>query len=339
MKRTTLIELAEHTGLSITTISRALSGQAAKYRISQKTVDLIRSEAERLNYQPNINAQSLRTNRTQTIGLVVPTISNPFFANISSVIVQKAKENGYTVILADAMESEEQEAECVHSLIARQVDGIIISTSATNPILLEQINDTNIPVVLIDRFFPETSLPYVITDNYRGAWDATKHLIDNGHKQIACIGGIPHSGIVQERIRGYRDAMESAHLGDQIYIAGDSFSVQNGYVETQLLLNSAPRPTAIFAMNISIVLGCIQAIRELGLRIPEDISVVSFDDNRFLDFMNPRITRIIQPQNEIGSIALRILIQSIITKKRSNAQMMLLPSLKVCDSVHNIGGK
>ncbi|MBQ6881011.1 MAG: LacI family DNA-binding transcriptional regulator [Alistipes sp.] len=332
-ERMTLVALAERTGLSVTTISRVLSGQAEKYRISPKTVEYIKQEADRCNYRPNVMAQSLRTKRTRTIGLVVPAISNPFFANIASAIVQKARELGYTVILSDAMEDAEQEEEGVRSLLLRHVDGIIVSTSAEQPAFLEQVNESAVPVVLIDRYFAETTLPYVVTDNYSGALEAVSHLINRGHQRVACICGVRHSAIVQERMRGYVDAMQRAGLERFVHCVGDEFSVQNGYIEAKLLLNSNPLPTALFTMNNTILLGAIKAIKESGLRIPEDISVVSFDDNPFLDYISPAITRIVQPQNELGSIALRILIRSIEENERSDARIKLSPILKLCDSV------
>lgn len=333
MERMTLVALAERTGLSVTTISRVLSGQAEKYRISPKTVEYIKREAEQCNYRPNVMAQSLRTKRTRTIGLVVPAVSNPFFANIASVIMLKAKELGYTVVLADAMEDAEQEEEAIRSLLLRNVDGIIVSTSAENPAFLEQINEQTIPVVLIDRYFSHSSLPYVVTDNYSGATEAVGHLIARGHERIACICGVRHSEIVQERIRGYMDTMKRAGIEQFAKCVGDDFSVQNGYIETKLLLNSGAKPTALFTMNNTILLGAIKAIKDSGLNIPEDISVVSFDDNPYLDYISPPISRIVQPLNELGSIALRILVHSLEEGERSHTSIKLPPTLKVCESV------
>ncbi len=333
MKQETLLSISERAGVSITTVSRVLNGKAEKYRISRKTVELVRREAEKCNYKPNIAAQSLRTKRTQTIGLVVPSIENPFFANIASIIIQKAKQAGYTVVLTDAMENEANEQDGVNSLLARNVDGIIISPSGNDPSYLEQINDLKLPVVLIDRFFYNTTLPYVVTDNYRGAVDAVQCLIDNGHSKIACIQGVPHSTPAKERCRGYRDAMTRAGFTSEIDAVGNDFSIQNGYVETRLLLTRHSPPTAIFAMSNTILLGAIKAVSESGLKIPEDISIISFDDNTYLDFLSPPITRIVQPLDEIGTIAIKILLQSIGDGNRSDAKIVLPASLKVRNSI------
>ncbi len=333
MAKATLLSIAQRTGISVTTVSRVLNGKAEKYRISPKTVELVKQEAERCNYQPNINAQSLRTNRTRTIGLVVPSISNLFFANIASCIVQKAKDDGYTVILTDAMECEANEKSCLQSLLSRNVDGIIVSTSATSPEFLEYINETKVPVVLFDRYFPHTTLPFITTDNQRGAFLATKHLIQNGHKHIACICGTQHLAIVQDRLCGYIEAMQQAKLNEYVTFSGDEFSIENGYYETKLLLSKDKIPTAIFAMNNTILLGVIKAVNDSGLRIPNDISIVSFDDNPYLDFFSPAITRVIQPQNVIGTLAMRTLIQCIQNRDLSEARFILPPSLKKGNSV------
>lgn len=338
MERATLISIAERTGVSITTISRVLNGKAEKYRISPQTVEKVKLEASRCNYTPNINAQSLRTNRTRTIGLIVPAIDNPFFANIASGIIQKAKEAGYTVVLADSMENEANERENVASLLTRNVDGIVLSPAGSDPDYLEQINDSKIPVVLVDRFFNDTTLPYVTTDNYRGAREATEHLIANGHERIACIRGVPHSSVVNERLRGYCDAMRCAGLEAFIDYTGSSFSIQNGYIETKLLLTRRTPPTALFTMSNTILLGAIKAVDESRLTIPDDLSIVSFDDSTYLDFMKPAISRIVQPLDEIGAIALKILLQSIEEKSRSDSRVILPPRLKICSSVKRHNG-
>lgn len=333
MKRETLTSISERTGVSISTVSRVLNDKAEIYRISKKTIATVKHEAEKCNYKPNIAAQSLRTNKTKTIGLVVPSIENTFFANIASVIIQKAKTKGFTVVLTDAMENEANEMECVSSILERNVDGIIITPSGQDPTYLENINDTKVPVVLIDRLFNSTSLPYVTTDNYLGALNATKYLIDNGHREIACIQGVPYSTTVKERHKGYCHAMKSAGLESKINIVGNSFSIQNGYVETKLLLNKSNPPTALFAMSNTILLGAIKAISESNLSIPNDISIISFDDNIYLDFLQPAITRIVQPVEEIGTIAVKILLQSIEEKETSNAKITLPANLKVRNSV------
>lgn len=311
MRNETLVAISKRTGFSISTVSRVLSGQAVRYRISEKTIKLVSDEARRCNYIPNLLAKSLSTNRTNVIGLVIPCIENPYFANIASVVMQEAKQHGYTILLVDTMENEENERVDVLSLLSRKVDGIVIVPCGQDASFLESVNTSNTPVILIDRYFDDTTLPYVCTNNYQGAFDATKFLIENGHKRVACIQGVNYSMPNKERVRGYLDALKQSGIEHHAMIVGEDFSVQNGYLETKLVLSSDNRPSAIFTLSNTILLGAIKAIKESGLQIPEDISVVSFDNNIYLDYLDPSITRVSQPIDEIGILAIKILSQSI----------------------------
>jgi len=166
------------------------------------------------------------------------------------------------------------------------------------------------PLVLIDRYLPDAGmLSYVTTDNYRGAVMATEYLLENGHRRIACIQGTPHSMPVRDRVRGFGDTLRAHGLGDRIVVTGEDFSVQNGYLETKLALAREERPTAIFALSNLILLGVVKAVHESGLRIPDDISVVSFDDNMLFNYLDPAITCIGQPTDEIGTLAVKLLIR------------------------------
>lgn len=336
MGKATIVNISENTGFSITTVSRVLSGKAKKYRISDKTIEIITSEARKCNYTPSLLAKSLRTNITHTIGLIIPSIENPFFANIASLIVSKAKNHNYTVILADSMENELDEKEAIKPLLSHSVDGIIIVPSGKDSAYLENLDRTGTPIVLIDRFFHNSHLPFVTTDNMRGAIDATRHLIESKHKNIACIQGVIHSTPGQERVDGYTAVMKEHGLDAHIKIVGDSFSIQNGYNQTKLLLESPTPPTAIFALSNTILLGALKAINESTYKIPKDISLVSFDDYTYLDFMNPAITRVSQPIDEICSIALDILLRNIKNKTRSVEKIKLSPKLLIRNSVAKI---
>ena len=181
MKKDTLMSIAEKTGYSISTISRVLSGKGRQYRIGQKTIDYITKVAESCNYTPNLIAQSLRTNKTNTIGLTVPSIDNPFFATMSGVIINQLKNRGYNILLSDTMENAENEVEALNSFVSRKVDGIIAVPVSSSPDYLEEIS-RSIPVILIDRYFDDTKLPYVCTDNYSGGYMATEYLISKGYR-------------------------------------------------------------------------------------------------------------------------------------------------------------
>lgn len=332
----TLSTISERTGFSITTISRVLSGKSKKYRISEKTASLIMKEAEKCNYYPNIIAQNLRTNKTRTIGILMPSVANPYFAEMSSVIIAEADSRNYTSIVIDSMENELNQKGNLLTLVARKVDGIIAAPCGTDSDMFEQVSKTQIPIVLIDRFFENIPLPYVTTNNYLGGMEGTNLLIRNGHKEIACIQGAKSSMPNRKRVAGYLEALKRAGLQDKAIIVGNEFSIQNGYMETKLLLGRKPRPTAIFSLSNTIGLGAIKAIREAGLKIPDDISIVSFDNNIYMDYLTPPISRVGQPVEEMAKLAVRLLFECIESKKSIRTQLELSPELISRDSVKNI---
>lgn len=320
----------------MTTVSRVLSGQSEKYRISESTQRKVIEEAQRCHYSPNIIARNLRTNRTNTIGLLMPSVANPYFADLSSIIISQANMKGYTTIVTDSRENEERQKENIAMLVSRRVEGIIAAACGDNPSLLEEINKTTIPVILVDRPFKDSHLPHVTTNNYTGGFDATNHLIRNGHKRIACIQGVKTSVPNRKRVAGYMDALKRVGLEENAVVVGNEFSLQNGYLETKLLLNSKPAPTAIFTLSNTIGLGAIKAIREAGLRIPEDISLVVFDNNIYMDYLIPPITRVSQPVEEMAKLAVKLLFESIESDKRLSTQIELAPELIARDSVMNL---
>lgn len=329
----TLTTISERTGFSITTISRVLSGKSKKYRISEKTSELILKEAKKCNYLPNMIAQNLRTNKTNTIGVLMPSVANPYFAEMSSVIIAEVNSRKYTSIVIDSMEDEEIQKSNLAILTARKVDGIIAAPCGSDPALFEEISRMQIPLVLIDRFFTDTHISYVTTNNYLGGLEGTNMLIRSGHKDIACIQGAKSSMPNRKRVSGYMDALKKAGLQDKAVIVGDEFSIQNGYMETKLLLGRKPRPTAIFTLSNTIGLGAIKAIREAGLNIPDDISIVSFDNNIYMDYLTPPISRIGQPVEEMAKLAVRLLFECIETKKSICTQLELSPQLISRESV------
>lgn len=324
----TLSSIAERTGFSITTISRVLSGNAEKYRISKATVDKVIAEAEACNYRPSLIAQSLRTNRTNTIGLLLPSLSNPYFAEMASVIIREVNSRDCTTIVMDTMEDEKNFNSSASLLLSRRVDGIIAVPCGKNPSVMEGIDRDYLPVVLVDRYYDGAALSYVTTNNYQGGADGTRHMISAGHRRIACIQGVRDSSPNAERVRGYLDAMEESGLGSLAEVVGDDFSIQNGYLETKLLLERKDRPTAIFALSNTISLGVLKAVREAGLDIPEDISLLAFDDYAYMDYLNPPLTRISQPVEDMAKLATKLLFDRIGGNGAGNtSQIKLAPAL------------
>ena len=323
----TLSSIAARTGYSITTVSRVLSGQSDKHRISPETRDKILKVAKENNYFPNLVAQNLRTNKSDTIGILLPSVANPYFADIASVVIKEARKRKYTAIVIDSDENVESEKSAISSLMSRQVDGIIAAPCGEDPALFEEISKKHKPVILIDRYFSNSALPYVTTNNYLGSTMAVSHLIMNGHSNIACIQGVTSSVPNKKRVAGYLSALDKAGIRDRAIVVGNEFSEQNGYLETKLLLNRADKPTAIFALSNTILLGALKAIREARMTVPEDISIISFDDSIYMDYMTPAISRISQPTEEMGKLATKLLFECISSGNRCATQIELAPEM------------
>lgn len=336
MQKTSITDIAEMTGLSITTVSRVLSGKAEQYRIGKKSQQKIKAAAEKLNYVPNHFAANLRTGKSETIALIVPSLNNPFFAGIASYINAEVRKLGYITIIADSAEDPEIERIAIQQLQARNIEGLIIAPCGIDSDHIKQLHDKGLPVICIDRYFEDLDIPYVSTDNYHGAFSATSHLIGNGHKNIVCIQGVKTSTPNKFRVKGFKEAMEKANL-NTYDVVGDDFTVQNGYLETKLILQKKTQPTAIFALSNTIAMGAIKAIKEEGLRIPEDISIITFDDHPYLDFLSTPLTCVAQPVDDISKIAIKFLLTKLKNEDEIKTnQVLLKPTIKFKDSVQRI---
>ncbi len=328
-----LSTIAERLGVSVTTVSRVLSGNAGKYRISKATEARIRAEADRCNYAPSLVAQSLRNRQTKTIGLLTPSLANPYFAEMSSVIVSEVHRRGYTTLVIDTMEDESNFFDGFGLMLSRQVEGILAVPCGQDPSKAEKVNRDFVPVMLVDRYYEDSALPYVSTNNYKGGYDATSLLLKAGHRRIACIQGVRSSAPNNERVRGYRDALAEAGLGSESIVAGNEFSIQNGYLEAKLLLSRKDRPTAVFALSNNITLGVLKALKEAHMHIPEDISLVSFDNYSYMDYMEPPITRVSQPVEDMALLATKILFDRIDGVSTGASQLRLSPTIIQGESV------
>jgi LacI family transcriptional regulator len=331
-QKVNIVDIAKKAGVSISTVSRVLNGKAEQFRISEKSQHKIRETARNLNYVPNQFAANLKSGKSNTIALIIPSLSNPFFADIASEINAEVRNRGYITIIGDSDENHEIENDELSQMRSRNIEGLVIAPSDQNWKSIKKLHDQGLPVVCIDRYFENLDIPYVSTDNYEGAIMATRHLIEHGHSRIACIQGVPQSVPNKLRIKGYKDAMISAGIKDYT-ITGDEFSVQNGYKETKLLLQMKEKPTAIFTLSNTIALGCIKALREENLTIPGHISLITFDDHPFLDYLATPLTCITQPTREICRIAIKYLFFMLENKEIKTSQVLLKPELTYRRSV------
>ena len=334
---TTLQTIAEHLHLSVSTVSRVLNGKSEQYRISTRTQQAVRDMARQLDFKPNQLARSLRLRKTQTLGLVIPDISNPFFAQIARSVEIEARSRHYSIILCDTQESTDLEIESIRLLRSREVEGLILLPVGQQSKHLTNLQAQGFPVVIVDRFLPDLDLPYVASDNYQGAYDAVSYLVDRGHTEIACLQGLPGTSPNEQRVRGYREALQ-AHgiVPDMNLIRGDSYGSQTGYEQTRELLSEKPSITALFALSNLIGLGAVRAIAELNLRIGEDISILCFDDQPYLAYMDPPITTIDQQNKEMGCLAVRLLFDRLTGKTKDNKGVLLSTKFIERKSVKNL---
>lgn len=333
--KTSIIDIAKKSGFSTTTVSRVLNEQADKYRISKTTQNKIRLIAQELNYVPNEFARNLRTGKTKTIALIIPSLKNHFFAEIASIINSEVKKYDYVTLIGDSDDDVEVEKNELFQFLTKNVDGLIIAPCGEDSIHLAKIQKEGIPLVCIDRYFENTDLSFVSSNNFDGAYNATQYLISQGHKHIACIQGVKHSIPNKQRVAGFLKAL-SDHKIDSYEISGDAFSEQNGYLEAKLLLQQKNKPTAIFTLSNTIALGCLKAFREEGISLPEEISLITFDENPYLNYMEPSLTCISQPIEDICKIAVKILLSNIIEKDNAPKQILLKTQLKIKESVKNV---
>jgi LacI family transcriptional regulator len=323
----TLKSLADQMGLSATTVSRVLSGKAKNYRIGQKTEQAVIAEAARLNISPNQIAKSLRLQRTKTLGLIVPNIANPFFGTLARHIELEARKRGYFILLCDSGQSEVAESESLRLLSARNVDGIIAAPLGGECTHFKQMHKSGKPMIVVDRYFSDMSMPCVTSDNYKASLEGMEYLIENGHRNIACIQGLPSSAISADRLRGYKDGLAKFNIPlDETLIVGDDFDQQRGYIETKLLLKRATKPSAIFSLGSSMAFGALMAIVEEGLKVPDDISLMAFDEQPYFAFLDPPLTAIAQQNAAMGEIAVKIILDQIEGKCNYGEKRVLLPT-------------
>ncbi len=328
-------DIAKKAGLSITTVSRVLNGKAEQYRIGKKSQERIKEAAKELNYVPNQFAANLRTGRSKTVALIVPSLNNPFFAGIASKINAEVRKFGFITIIGDSDENQEIERMELQQLMSRNIEGLIIVPCGNQSEHIKQLHDQGLPVICIDRYFEDLDIPFVSTDNYNGAYTATKHLIEYGHSNIACIQGLQQSTPNRMRIKGFRDAMEQSSLKNHS-VVGDDFSVQNGYLETKLLMQRKQRPTAILTLSNTIAMGCMKAFKEENVKIPEDISLITFDDHPYLDYLSTPLSCVAQPVSDISKIAVKFLFSRLNNKEITTSQVLLKPKIKFKESVRRI---
>ena len=323
-------DVAEHAGVSVSTVSHVINETR---HVSTDTRQRVLGAMDALNYQPNRLARSLRVKKTQTIGMIVPDSSNPFFSEIARHIEDYCFEQGYSVILCNSDGDLDKELFYANVLVEKQVDGILFVAVGLSEDNILSLNAQHIPTMLVDRHIPKLALDSVLVDNRKGGWLATEHLIERGHRRIGCITGFSGLTPSSERVMGYHQALEehSLSIDESLIVQGD-FHFKSGYDRTQQLLDLKEPPTAIFCGNDLMGIGAMRAAVERGLSIPEDIAFVGFDDIPIAQFTNPPLTSVTQPLKKLGRLSSQLLIDRIQQDDLEVAQHMLEVDLVVRQS-------
>ena len=300
-------EVAEHADVSVTTVSHVVNEtRPVSDALRQRVLDAM----EELDYRPNRLARSLRRGETNTIGVIVPDSSNPFFAEVARGVEDTSFEERYSVILCNSDGDLEKELFYTNVLTAKQVDGILFVAAGMSTEHIQALQEDRVPLVVVDRNIPDVCVDEVLTDNTRGGEMVTRHLIDLGHRRIGCITGPSDVTPSADRVAGYEQALHEAGIpiDESIILKGD-FQYSSGHQAAHKLLSMEDPPTAIFACNDLMAVGVMSAARELDQRVPEDLSVAGFDDVHLACFTNPPLTTVAQPKYEMGALATRILLQ------------------------------
>ena len=310
--RVRLRDVAQLAGVDPSTASRALSASTSQ-RLSEKTVARVAEAAQQLGYRPNALARGLRTNRTATIGMLVPDLTNPFFPPIVRGIEDELARSGYTLILANTDNDPDRERAVTQSLLARRIDGIILATTRLHQEDLEWIDLAEIPLVLVNRMETDRDLPFVIPDDTIGVREVIAHLADLGHRRIAHVGGPQALSTGRTRYESYCRELADRGLDFEadLVVFAESFGIDAGGKACRELLDRETDLTAIFAANDMIAIGCMDTLRGDGLVVPDDVSLVGYNDVPMVDRLDPPLTTVRVRQYEMGVTAARLILERI----------------------------
>ena len=329
-RKTSLKDIANKVGVSTSLVSYVLNNKDKENRVGKETANKIRKAAKELNYFPNLNARSLKTNISHTIGLIVADISNPFFSSLARTIEDEAYARNYTVIFGSSDENNSKFIKVLDFLSTRQVDGFIVASPEESRETVLGIKESNVPLVLIDRYFSDIVVNTVMVDNFKASFEATNHLLNKGHKRIGAI--VYESTLLhyQDRCSGYLEAMKQTGIVDKA-----QFLTKVNHQTMQIEIEAAVRKlifedqvTAIYFATNTIATEGLKQIKNFGKKIQEEIDVVAFDENLIFQFLDVHIPFISQPIKKMGQEAVRILIDQIENKDQGTINVLLKATLE-----------
>ncbi|MBA3062579.1 MAG: LacI family transcriptional regulator [Atribacteria sp.] len=330
----TIKDVAELVGVHPSTVSRVINDDS---RISEKTREKVFLIIKKLGYTPNAIARGLKTKRTHTLGMLIPDITNPFFAEIARGVEDAANKNDFNIILCNTDDRLKKERTYLEILRGKRVDGLILGTAHVKDKSILELEKNNFPYILVSRNIEELDKNCVIVDDEAGGIMATEYLIKLGHRRIAHITGPLKIRSALNRLKGYKLALKKYGIEyrDELVGEGD-FRIKGGYQVMKRFLKLAEPPTAIFAANDLLALGAMQAIQKKNFHIPEDFSVIGFNDIELASFVYPALTTIRQPMLEMGALAVKMLLRIIEEGEFNQRKIVLKPKLIIRESCKKI---
>ena len=321
MKYITLKMVAEKAGVSVNTASRAINN---KSDINEETKKRMLKVAQELGYVRNGTAVALRTRKTRTIGVVIADNRNPFYAEVLNGMEEAAREKNYHIILANTQRDYKKEEEAINLLLAKRVDGLLITPVQDRDDDIKNLINANIPFVVVGRDFENIEVDAVYNDEVKGGFLATEYLIKKGHKRIALINGFLHKSPAKGRLEGYKKALNKYRISlDESLISVGDINIEDGYERTKQMLEKDLNFTAIFVYNDMMAFGAMQAIKKKGLRIPEDIGLVGYDDIPFSSLISPSLTTIRLKKQDLGSESVELLLSRINDRRKKPKKVIL----------------
>lgn len=329
---TKLADVARAAGVSASTVSRVINQPEM---VKPETRTRVEAAIRTLGYRPSRVARRLRVRggRSALIGLVIPDLQNPFFADLARGVEDAARTNGYTVLIGNTDEDPERERHYLQVMGAESVDGVILPPSGRRSPAVAELVNGGTPVVYVDRRLPEPSVDVAVIDNVRGAREATAHLIRRGYRRIGFIHGMLRLSTSRERLQGYREALEEHGIpfDPELTRAGDSKQASGRRLAAELI-SLKPACDALLVGNSMMTLGALEAIRAAQLDIPNKLALVGYDDMPWALALDPPLTVVRQPVYDLGKVAVELLVQRIGDTKRSTTVVMLQPELLVRES-------
>jgi len=333
-RKITIRDVAKAAALSATSVSRFLNGDIV---LPQTSASRIERAVRELNYQPNRLARNLSLGQSKMVGLIIPDISNPFFATLACAVEEVAFEAGYGILLCNTQNDRSRELAYLQLLSGRQLDGIVFLTSHAEDSELAEILRQNRNVVLIDEDVAGVSAPRIFSENRAGGYLATRHLLENGHRRIAFIGGPKNLLSTQERFTGFKNALQEHGLKPvSSLVRFGPYTSDYGRETAVAFLSSSKPPTAIFASSDYVALGVLNAAHRFGLEIPDALSLIGFDDMPLAELLQPPLTTIRQSARRLGAEGMKVLLQVIAGQKVKPIETRLPVELILRNSVRTL---